>query len=56
MLEALRALGVLSEGLWKNLDGNDSPEPRIDRPIHLAHPACTERQLKFHMALVLCQR
>lgn len=30
MLEALRALGVLSEGLWKNFDGNDSPEPRID--------------------------
>ena len=44
LLEALTAAGVGGQGLGQHLDRDLAPEPRVPRPIHLAHAAGAERR------------
>ena len=43
-LEARPRRSVRGEPGWQNLDRDLPPEPGVGRPVHLAHPAGTERR------------
>src|SRR5687767_3207774 len=41
--EACESIRIVREGGRQNLDGDFAPEPRIARPVNLAHAAVTEQ-------------
>jgi hypothetical protein len=43
-LKALAPRRVVGEMVGKNLDGDRAVQARVPRPIHLAHPARTDRR------------
>ena len=42
-LEAGEGAGIAPNVVRQNLDGDVAPEPRVPRPVDLAHPARAER-------------
>ncbi len=44
LLEATQSVGVGRKRRRQNLDRHLAAEPRIQRPVHLAHPACPQRR------------
>ena len=44
LLEAAQALGVGRKGRRQDFDRHVAPQPRVPRPVHLPHPARTNRR------------
>ena len=47
LLEAQEAFGIRGKAGVNDLQGDVSPEPRVPRPVHLAHSARAQRGENF---------